>query len=400
MPPNGHHPIHIHNGRTVEQPVHRQHLQCPLSLSKYKCRIFSSRSTLCPTILHRLAATATAAAAATTSAAAAVPTADAGTLPVNEFPIARPFSSGPATARRPGQPPRHRLPTIAIARSIYRLSNAAAASIRKLRLSTTASTTNRLWWLSPAAATTTTTPTAHPIRSLRKHGSTLLARQCHHLDGPHNQRCGRVTATRRTTSTSVHSNAQSRTRSVGPAHMEASAKCVRSAQDRVGDTQACRRVASSHPGRNRRRPFQRFRQRRLFRRSSWVWSVRCVWRWWGIPNATGARDRSIELGTGLPPLFCPLLPLCLISLCVRSFSLQLIKEASTNIGAFFSLVRDWKHTILRFLVGLDIVAAAALQMSEVFVGYRHSGDIASKRRVRESCNAALTGLPEYPPPTL
>jgi hypothetical protein len=81
--------------------------------------------------------------------------------------------------------------------------------------------------------------------------------------------------------------------------------------------------------------------------------------------------------------------------------LQLIKEANTNIGAFFLfLFRDWKHTILRFLVGLDIVAAAALQMSEVFAGYRHSGDIASKRRVRESCNAALTGLPEYPPPTL
>ncbi|KAN0107548.1 hypothetical protein V8E52_010066 [Russula decolorans] len=58
---------------------------------------------------------------------------------------------------------------------------------------------------------------------------------------------------------------------------------------------------------------------------------------------------------------------------------SLIKEANTNV---------------------DIVAAAALQMSEVFAGYRHSGDIASKRRVRESCNAALSGLPEYPPPTL
>ena len=39
-------------------------------------------------------------------------------------------------------------------------------------------------------------------------------------------------------------------------------------------------------------------------------------------------------------------------------------------------------------------------MAEVFGGYRHSGDIASKRRVRESCNAAVTGLPEYPPSTL
>jgi len=57
----------------------------------------------------------------------------------------------------------------------------------------------------------------------------------------------------------------------------------------------------------------------------------------------------------------------------------LIKEAESNI---------------------DIIAAAALQMSEVFGGYRHSGDVASKRRVRESCNAAVTGLPEYPPPML
>jgi len=49
---------------------------------------------------------------------------------------------------------------------------------------------------------------------------------------------------------------------------------------------------------------------------------------------------------------------------------------------------------------IDTVAAAALQMSEVFAGYRHSGDLDSKRRVRESCNAAVTSLPEYPPPTL
>ncbi len=49
---------------------------------------------------------------------------------------------------------------------------------------------------------------------------------------------------------------------------------------------------------------------------------------------------------------------------------------------------------------VDTIAAAALQMSEVFAGYRHSGDVDSKRRVRESCNAALGGLPEYPPPTL
>ncbi|KAI9461706.1 hypothetical protein BJY52DRAFT_1211085 [Lactarius psammicola] len=45
---------------------------------------------------------------------------------------------------------------------------------------------------------------------------------------------------------------------------------------------------------------------------------------------------------------------------------------------------------------IDTIAAAALQMSEMFSGYRQSGDLASKRRVRESCNAAVSGLPDYP----
>ena len=57
-----------------------------------------------------MAATAT---TATTATAAAVPIANAGTLPVNEFPTARDFRS--AAVSRPSQPPRHRLPTIAIA---------------------------------------------------------------------------------------------------------------------------------------------------------------------------------------------------------------------------------------------------------------------------------------------
>jgi len=45
----------------------------------------------------------------------------------------------------------------------------------------------------------------------------------------------------------------------------------------------------------------------------------------------------------------------------------------------------------------DSVAASAFQMHEVFTGYRQSGDIASKRRVREAINAALTSLPDWPP---
>jgi hypothetical protein len=81
--------------------------------------------------------------------------------------------------------------------------------------------------------------------------------------------------------------------------------------------------------------------------------------------------------------------------------LQLIKEADSNIGTPFSHSRGlYRHVTLKMSHLTDTIAAGALQMAEVFGGYRHSGDIASKRRVRESCNAAVTGLPDYPPPTL
>ena len=45
----------------------------------------------------------------------------------------------------------------------------------------------------------------------------------------------------------------------------------------------------------------------------------------------------------------------------------------------------------------DTVVAAKFQMQEVEGGYRQSGDLASKKRVRESINAALTNLPDWPP---
>ncbi|KAF8896378.1 hypothetical protein BD779DRAFT_581384 [Infundibulicybe gibba] len=45
----------------------------------------------------------------------------------------------------------------------------------------------------------------------------------------------------------------------------------------------------------------------------------------------------------------------------------------------------------------DSVAASSFQMHEVFSGYRQSGDLASKRRVREASNAALQSLPDWPP---
>ena len=46
----------------------------------------------------------------------------------------------------------------------------------------------------------------------------------------------------------------------------------------------------------------------------------------------------------------------------------------------------------------DTVAASSFQMQEAFSGYRQSNDVASKRRVREAINAALTSLPEWPQP--
>ncbi|VDB88424.1 unnamed protein product [Peniophora sp. CBMAI 1063] len=54
----------------------------------------------------------------------------------------------------------------------------------------------------------------------------------------------------------------------------------------------------------------------------------------------------------------------------------LAKEAENNVGTVY---------------------AAKFQMTEVQGSYRHSTDAASKRRVREATNAALTNLPDWPP---
>ncbi|KAJ7170669.1 hypothetical protein C8R43DRAFT_59278 [Mycena crocata] len=48
-------------------------------------------------------------------------------------------------------------------------------------------------------------------------------------------------------------------------------------------------------------------------------------------------------------------------------------------------------------LNFDSVAASSFQMHEVFENYRQSGDLASKRRVREASNAALSSLPDWPP---
>lgn len=68
------------------------------------------------------------------------------------------------------------------------------------------------------------------------------------------------------------------------------------------------------------------------------------------------------------------------------------KDAESNAGMYFL------HSGNRANYGpSDSVAASSYQMHEVFQGYRQSGDLASKRRVREATNAALTNLPDWPP---
>ncbi|KAI1796827.1 hypothetical protein LXA43DRAFT_878463 [Ganoderma leucocontextum] len=51
-------------------------------------------------------------------------------------------------------------------------------------------------------------------------------------------------------------------------------------------------------------------------------------------------------------------------------------------------------------LNIDSIAASSFQMQEVFAGYRQSSDVASKRRVREAINAALTSLPDWPQPLM
>lgn len=77
---------------------------------------------------------------------------------------------------------------------------------------------------------------------------------------------------------------------------------------------------------------------------------------------------------------------------------QLAKQAESNFGVSASICLSIVYWVLRDdPANPDSVAASSFQMHEVFTGYRHSGDLASKRRVREAINAALTSLPDWPP---
>lgn len=69
----------------------------------------------------------------------------------------------------------------------------------------------------------------------------------------------------------------------------------------------------------------------------------------------------------------------------------MLRDANDRFGALNDVSVDSVSCVV-----IDTVAASTFQLHEVFNSYRHSGDQASKRRVRESCNAAVRGLPDWP----
>ncbi|KAG6332450.1 hypothetical protein ID866_6642 [Astraeus odoratus] len=72
--------------------------------------------------------------------------------------------------------------------------------------------------------------------------------------------------------------------------------------------------------------------------------------------------------------------------------------SGTGYGYGNPLVEGWDQVRRDAQSNSDTVAACTFQLQEVFNNYRKSGDFASKRRVREACNAAITRLPDWPTP--
>ncbi|KAG2146191.1 uncharacterized protein EDB93DRAFT_491322 [Suillus bovinus] len=66
--------------------------------------------------------------------------------------------------------------------------------------------------------------------------------------------------------------------------------------------------------------------------------------------------------------------------------------------AYGNELQRWQELVKEANSYHDTVAASAFQLKEVHSSYRQSGDAVSKRRVRESCNAALSNLPDWPAP--
>jgi len=71
---------------------------------------------------------------------------------------------------------------------------------------------------------------------------------------------------------------------------------------------------------------------------------------------------------------------------------------SSGYQAYGSELQRWQQIVKEANSYHDTVAASAFQLKEVHSSYRQSGDAVSKRRVRESCNAALSNLPDWPAP--
>ncbi|KAJ7035034.1 hypothetical protein C8F04DRAFT_1182727 [Mycena alexandri] len=87
---------------------------------------------------------------------------------------------------------------------------------------------------------------------------------------------------------------------------------------------------------------------------------------------------------------------------VSQLQQQMQQQMQQYNGALYAAQIQQEASRLQGMVkeaesNFDSVAASSFQMHEVFANYRQSADLASKRRVREASNAALTSLPDWPP---
>ena len=80
----------------------------------------------------------------------------------------------------------------------------------------------------------------------------------------------------------------------------------------------------------------------------------------------------------------------------------MMRQAEHNVGKYF-FSKTHIMVILKSCIYIqsvrlaDSITASSIQMQEVFDGYRQSSDLASRNRVRESLNAAVQSLPDWPP---
>jgi len=103
----------------------------------------------------------------------------------------------------------------------------------------------------------------------------------------------------------------------------------------------------------------------------------------GLSAAWGARKREVEM---------------ILQQMGGNVEQGLFGPASSYQGYASSELQRWKEMVKEANSNHDTIAASTFQLQEVYASYRQSGDAVSKRRVRESCNAALANLPEWPAP--